>query len=352
MSTIKDVAKRAGVAISTVSAVLNRSAPVSEETVERVNAAVAAIGYTPHGAARSLRSGRSRLIGLVVPNIANPHFAAVARVVENACLSAGYTSVVYSTGQDAHRESQVLTMMRMQRVGGLIVIPTRSDAAHGADLVNQIHVPTVLLDMFVEGLPYPVIKTDNVEAGRLAADHLLGLGHRRIGIITGIAGLATSDDRLEGYLKAHRERGVPVDPALDRAGNFDQGEAHRATLALMRSDQPPTALIAISNMMTVGMLFAIKELGLRVPADISIVGIDDLEFAALLDPAPTVVRTPILPMARRAIERLLHDIERSPSVGGGWEIHEPELIVRESCRPAAQTPDDESIGTSLAGQSS
>ena len=185
----------------------------AKQVISKVDKAIAAVGYVPHGAARSLRSGNSQLIGLVVPNIANPHFAAVAREIENICLTAGYMTVVYSTGQDPERESQVLKMLRVQRVAGLIIIPTRSDAEHGSHLVDKINVPTVLLDMFVEGLPYDVIKTDNIEAGRLATDHLLGLGHRRIGIIVGIAGLATSDDRLAGYLKAHAEHGVASSPA-------------------------------------------------------------------------------------------------------------------------------------------
>lgn len=337
MSTIKDVAKRAGLAISTVSAVLNRSAPVSEDAIQRVEQAVAELGYTPHGAAQSLRSGRSRLIGLVVPNIANPHFAAVAREVENVCLKAGYTTVVYSTGQDAERESQVLTMMRMQRVAGLIVIPTRSDAEHGSRLVDQIHVPTVLLDMYVEGLDYDVIKTDNVEAGRLATEHLLALGHQRIGIIVGIPGLATSDDRHEGYLKAHRERGIEVDGALTVAGDFDQQRAHDAAVALLSRADRPSAVVAISNMMTVGLLFALKELKLLVPGDLSIVGIDDLEFAGLLEPQPTTVQTPILAMARRAIELLLSQIATKLPPTGNREIYQPTLLVRQSSRrvPAA-----------------
>ncbi len=330
MSTIKDVAKRAGVAISTVSAVLNRSAPVSEDTIARVEAAVAAIGYTPHGAAQSLRSGRSRLIGLVVPNIANPHFAAVAREVENVCLDAGYTTVVYSTGQDAARESQVLTMMRMQRVAGLVVIPTRSDAAHGADLVNQIHVPTVLLDMYVEGLSFDVIKTDNIEAGRLATEHLLGLGHRRVGVIVGIPGLATSDDRYAGYLKAHADRQLTPDPSLMLPGDFDQQRAHDAALTLLKRKEMPTAMVAISNMMTIGLLFAIREQGLRVPDDLSVVGIDDLEFAGLLEPQPTAVVTPILEMARKAIRKLLDQIAAKHVPTGDWDVHQPRLIVRGS----------------------
>jgi LacI family transcriptional regulator len=324
------VAKRAGVAISTVSAVLNRSAPVSEDTIGRVSQAVLDVGYVPHGAARSLRSGRSRLIGLVVPNIANPLFAAVAREVENVCLAAGYTAVVYSTGQDAARESQVLTMMRRERVAGLIVIPTRSDAAHGAALVNQIHVPTVLLDMYVEGLPCDVIKTDNVAAGRLATEHLLALGHRRIGIIVGIPGLATSDDRHAGYVRAHRDRGLAADPALCVAGQFDQHVAHEAALGLLRRPDPPTAIVAISNMTTIGLLFALRECGLRVPQDASIVGIDDLDFAPILEPQPTVVVTPILPMAREAIERLLGHIAAPEEADGRWHEHQPALVVRGS----------------------
>jgi LacI family transcriptional regulator len=335
MATIKDVAKRAGVAISTVSAVVNRSAPVSDLVVEKVTRAISDIGYVPHGAARSLRSGQSQFIGLVIPNIANPHFAAVAREVENVCLSAGYTSVVYSTGQDAMRESQVLKMMRMQRVAGLIVIPTRSDRDHGNALVNQIHVPTVLLDMHVEGLPYDVIKTDNVESGRLATEYLLGLGHRRIGIIVGIPGLATSDDRLAGYVKAFEARGLPVDRSLQAVGNFDQIEAHDRAIELLGHDNRPTAIVSISNMMTLGLLFAIRELNLKVPDDLSLVGIDDLEFAAILDPAPTVVTTPGLPMARRAIDLLLRQIAEKTPPTGKWEIHQPRLTIRQSCRALA-----------------
>jgi DNA-binding LacI/PurR family transcriptional regulator len=333
VATIKDVAARAGVAISTVSAVLNRSAPVSEEVIEKVNGAVAAIGYVPHGAARSLRSGQSKLIGLVVPNIANPWCGAVAREVENACLSAGYTSVVYSTGQDAEREGQVLNMMRMQRVAGLIVIPTRSDAEHGSRLIGQIHVPTVLLDMFVEGLPYDVVKTDNVEAGRLATNHLLALGHRRIGIVAGIPGLATSDDRHAGYLKAHAEHGVAVDPALTVIGHFDQDDANAAVRGLLSREDRPTALVVISNMMTMGALFAIRDLDLKVPDDISLVGIDDLEFSGLLDPAPTVVTTPILPMSRHAIDLLFRQIAGKVHPTGAYEIYPPGFIARNSTRP-------------------
>lgn len=332
MSTIKDVASRAGVAISTVSAVLNRSAPVSDAVVEKVEQAVREIGYVPHAAARSLRSGQSRLIGLVVPNIANPWCGTVAREVENVCLAAGFTTVVYSTGQDADRESQVLHMLRRERVAGLIVIPTRSDEEHGAALRDQIKVPTVLLDMQVEGLPYDVVKSNNVEAGRLATEHLLALGHSRIGIVVGIPGLATSDDRLAGYRAAFAARGLVPDERLIRSGLFDQPEAHRQTLALLAMKPAITGLVTISNMMSVGALFALRERGFAMPDDISFIGIDDLEFAGLLDPLPTVVETPILPMSRRAITLLLRQIAEKAAPTGEREIYEPKLVVRRSTR--------------------
>ena len=224
-------------------------------------------------------------------------------------------------------------MMRVQRVAGLIVIPTRSDAAHGASLLNQFHVPTVLLEMYVEGLPYDVIKTDNVETGRLATDHLLSLGHRRIGIIVGIPGLATSDDRYAGYVKAHRDHGVPVDESLVLPGDFDQAKSHEAALALLSRPDRPTAVVGVSNMTTVGLMFAIRDLKFAVPDDISFVGIDDLEFAGLLQPRPTVVTTPSLEMAQEAIHSLLDQISGKRVSKGEWFIHAPRLVVRSSTAP-------------------
>ena len=336
MATIKDVAKLAGVAISTASAAINRSAPVSEDVIAKVEEAVKALGYIPHGGAQSLRSGNSRLIGLIVPNITNPHFAAVTRIIENVCLEAGYLSMVFSTGQDSERENQILRMLRQQRVAGLIIIPTRSDAEHGNRLRGEIHVPTVLLDMYVEDLAYDVVKLDNVEATRLATEHLIGLGHRRIAVLTGLKDLATSKDRLEGFLQAHRSAGISVDPALLLRGDYEQELAATSVAEVMRSADPPTALLSISNMMTLGALHALHDLGLRAPADLSIVGIDDFDFAELLDPPLTVVRVPLAAMADRSIEVLLDLIAGRKQPTGRWDLFHSELVVRGSTAPLTQ----------------
>jgi len=334
LATIRDVAKHAGVAISTASAALNRSAPVSADVIAKVEAAVRELGYVPHGAAQSLRSGQSRLIGLIVPSITNPHFAAVARIIENVCLNAGYLSMVFSTGQDSERENQILRLLRQQRVAGLIIIPTRSDAEHGERLQGEIHVPTVLLDMYVEGLGYNVVKLDNIAATRLATEHLIGLGHRRIAVLTGIAELATSKDRLTGYLDAHRDAGLAIDPGLQLRGNYEQSLAAASVAAVMRSADPPTALLSISNMMTLGALHALHDLGLAAPADLSIVGIDDFDFAELLAPPLTVVRVPLAPMAERAIEIMLDLIAGRRRASRETELFSPELVIRGSTRPA------------------
>jgi LacI family transcriptional regulator len=332
VATIKDVAKKAGVAISTVSAVLNHSAPVSGDVARKVEAAIAATGYVPHAAARSLRNGRSQLIGLVLPDIANPHFATVARIVESVCLNAGYMAAVFSTSEDPERETQILHMMQMQRVAGLLIIPTRSDRVQGKKLMSEVHVPTVLLDSFVEGMPYDVVKLDNVEAGRIATEHLLSLGHRRIAVTKGRPNIATGADRLEGYMQAHKARRVRVDSSLVLDGNFRREDAYSSTLDVMQRREPPTAIFALSNMMMLGVLQALAEMGHRVPDDVSVVGIDDFDTALMMNPPPTVVAEPVAEMAASAINRLLAQIGDNREPSGAREIHSPRLIARSSTR--------------------
>lgn len=336
MATIKDVARQAGVAISTVSAVINRSAPVSEETVARVEEAIAAIGYMPHGGAQSLRTGRSRMIGLILPDITNPHFATVARVVESHCLDAGYLAAVYSTSEDFDRERQILRMMRAHRVAGLIIIPTRSDAEHGARLADEIHVPTLLLDSPIEGLPYDVVKLDNVEAGRLATEYLISLGHRRIAVTTGRANIATGEDRLAGYRAALMAHGITDDANMLLEGRFDQAVAYRSTLDRMLGPDRPSAIFATSNMMMLGVLNALRELGLRVPADTSVVSIDDFDFANIMNPPPTVVAAPVIEMAEAAIAGLIDEITGRRRRTGRIGLYRPRLVIRQSAAPPAR----------------
>ncbi|SHE85180.1 transcriptional regulator, LacI family [Kaistia soli DSM 19436] len=338
MATIKDVAVKAGVAISTVSAVINRSAPVSEDVIARVEAAISAIGYLPHGAAKALRSGNSRLIGVILPDITNPFFSMVARVIETVCMKAGYMTFVYNTDEDPQHEMHILRMMRMQRVAGMILISTRSDAEHGRRLMAEINVPTVLFSSAVPVTPYDAITLDERKASRLAIDYLAGLGHRRIGVVSGRPLVSTHEERLESCLEALAAHGIPPQPDLIVAANFDQQQAFEATRALLALPDPPTAIFAFSNLMLIGVMRALVTSGRSCPRDISLVGVGDFDWPEIMNPQVTVVSMPAAQMAEFTIATLLAEIAGKRPPTGKRTLFPPELIVRASCASAELMP--------------
>ena len=177
-----------------------------------------------------------------------------------------------------------------------------------------------------------------MRATRLATEHLIGLGHRRIGVLTGLAGLVTSEDRLQGYLEAHDAAAIGVDTTLLLHGDFEQATAFESVRDVMRRLRPPTALVSFSNLMTLGAMLALRDLGLSIPQDVSLVGIDDLDFADLLTPPPTVVRAPIAEMAERSICLLLEEIETKRRPLGNLEVYPPQLVERASCMAKAERP--------------
>jgi DNA-binding LacI/PurR family transcriptional regulator len=331
VSTIRDVARKAGVAISTVSAVVNRSAPTSAAVVARVEQAIAEIGYMPQRAAQTLRSGQSRLIGLIIPDITNPHFATLARVVENVCLRAGYMTFIYNTDEDVDHEMHILKMMRMQRVAGLILISTRSDARHGARLMAEIGVPTVLMGSNVAGTPFDIITLDEEEAGRLAMAHLLALGHRRIAVMAGRSGVSTNEERLEGCRLACADHGIALaDDQVIRA-NFNEKLAFDETRRLMSQSSRPTAVVSLSNLMTIGLMRGLVAQNLSSPTDVAIVGVDDFEWAEIMNPRPTTIAQPIVEMTEVAIAKLLDLIATGAAPAGRRLRFAPKLVVRASC---------------------
>ena len=332
MATIRDVAREAGVATSTVSAVMNGSAPVSEAVEVRVRAAIAQTGYVPHGGAQSLRRGYARLVGVILPDIANPHFAAIARVIEERCVAANCMSVVFSTAQDPARERRALEMLQAQRIMGLIIIPSFSGPEHGRLLRRQINVPTVLLDMAVDGLDCDVVRLDNRAAGRLAARELIERGHRRIALVYGIQGLATNDERVRGFEEALKAAGIGRDDAPRIEGRFEHDLTLERLRPLLSRPDRPTALVTISNMMTLAAMRAAADQPLAIPGDLSLVGIDDLECAELLRCPPTVVVVPVRTMAANAIDGLLTRVDEGDVGASRISVHSPTLVRRSSVK--------------------
>lgn len=332
MATIKDVARRAGVSIGSVSAVVNNRSVTSPELRSRVLAAIDELGYTPHAGARSLKMGRTRSMGLLVPDIINPHFAALASAIEKASERAGYTLSFGSTLGDTDKEARNLELFRRQRVDGLILDLVGTTADYVRQIVRTITVPTVLIDRRPEGLPFDSVLLNNRAAGRLVTEYLVRSGHRRIAILLGQLDYSTATERLAGYLEVLEENGIARDDRLILQGEFDIEPAYRATVELLSRGIRPTAIFCINNQMTIGVMQALNEQGFRVPHDISLAGIDDLPTAATFSPRLTVAIQPTVEMGEKAVEMLLARLNGTASPEPVQVVCEPRLIVRDSCR--------------------
>ncbi len=333
MATLRDVASRAGVSIGLASAAINRSAPVSERARARVAEAVAELGYVPHAGARSLRLGRSGLIGLVLPDITNPHFAGLAHAIEGACDAAGLLLTLSITSDDVERENRQVRLLRQQRADGLILIPGARSGEAAAELRGVIPPATVLVDRRLPGLDADAVLLDNHAAARDLTAHLLSLGHRRIGIISGPPSIELARERLAGFRAAFAASDLPWAADLVADGGFQAEPAFAATLGLLDLADPPTALVSTSNHTTTGVLRAVAHRGLRCPEDVSIVGIDDLPSASVFSPRLTVAAQPVQMMGEVAVTLLLQRLAESACGPGCTVSHAATLIIRGSTRP-------------------
>ena len=330
-ASIKDVAGLAGVSVGTVSNVLNRPELVSGATRERVQAAIDQLGFVRHEAARHLRAGSSRTIGLVVLDVANPFFTDVAHAVEEVATANGLAVMLCNSDEQPVKEAAYLELLTQQRVHGVLITPT-AELPPAIDAVRRRGVPLVLLDRRAPEPDQCSVAVDDVLGGRLAAEHLLERGHRRIAFAGGSSGLPQVQERLTGVEAAVREITGSDDAltvlspsALTVAGGREAAERIIGLPAARR----PTAAICANDLMALGMLQEMVRHGVRVPDDVAIVGYDDIEFAGAAAVPLTSVRKPRHELGRLAAELLLEE------ASGGEHTHrqpvlEPMLVVRES----------------------
>jgi LacI family transcriptional regulator len=331
MATIKDVALRAGVSVTTVSHVVNDTRHVSAKGRERVELAIRELGYVPNAMARSLKSNTTSTLGMLIPNSSNPYFAEIVRIVEDRCFGAGYTLVLCNTDDEPHRQSVYLQVLAERRIDGLIVVST--GAGDDDSLVTQLRglrMPTVLVDREIADPACDLVETAHMQGGLLAVRHLLSLGHKRIACIGGPVGVMPSEQRIEGWRMALAEAGAtPNADALLWRGGFTSQGGYEAMHAILRTEQAPSAVFVCNDLMAIGALRAAHESGVRVPDDLSIVGFDDIELSAYTSPALTTVAQPKERIGALAVDMLL---ER---VGGKRRdarkvVLQPELRVRAS----------------------
>lgn len=330
MATIRDVARLAGVSVTTVSNALNRPGRVSAELSARVHAAVEKLGYSPHAAARSLRMRASGLIGMVVADITNPFFSELFEAVENAAAKAGFSMVLCNSGEAFAREERHMQMLRAQRIDGLILAPTGAISINRAAILADLAVPVALVDRGMVELGYDAVVLDNHRAGALATSHLIEAGHRRIGLINGPEVLRTAADRLQGYRETLLAAGLAVDPTLICDARYRENEAYTAAIRMLQRKDAPTAIFATNNVMTIGVMRAIADLGLACPTDVSVVGIDDFPWAGAFTPRLTTVAQPVAAMGKEVLNLLIERIQGVRTGPGETRVLAPSLVVRES----------------------
>ncbi|MFN8453397.1 MAG: LacI family DNA-binding transcriptional regulator [Anaerolineae bacterium] len=348
---IKDVADMAGVSTATVSHVINGTRFVREETRRKVLEIVEALNYHPSSIARGLATNSTQTIGLIISDITNPFFTAVARGVEDEINQHGYHTIFCNTDEDPPREDEYLRLLFAHQIDGLIIAPA---GTHSERLIRMAEdVPIVLLDRQTDGLEAPLVGVDNEGGAYQATCHLIELGHRRIGVITGIETISTLADRVRGYKRALREAGLPIDEALivraDPRFYINQllmttadsiaapltnlqmtPNAFQALQHLLDLPDRPTALFVTNNQMILGTLHAVRQRQLRCPEDISLVSFDDNDWSPLFSPPLTAVRQPTYQLGQAAAKLLMKLIHHEQ-----FERPQPfpvELIVRESCR--------------------
>jgi len=330
--SIREVAARAGVSVATVSNVINRPEIVAQQTRDRVQAAITELGFVRNESARQLRAGRSRTIGLVVLDVANPFFTDVARGVEDEANKAGLAVILCNSDDQARKENRYLDVLEEHRVHGVLITPVAGASTRLASLQRR-GTPVVLVDSRSSSRGQCSVAVDDVMGGDLAMSHLLAAGHERIAYIAGPASIRQVADRHEGALRALRQAGLTAEDLMviqaDSLHVF-AGQRAGAAIAEMPARSRPTAVFCANDLMALGVLQEMTRNHIAVPDDISIIGYDDIDFAAAAAVPLTSVRQPRQELGRTAARLLLDEAAGDETHRHRQVIFEPELVIRQS----------------------
>ena len=326
MATIYDVARRACVSTYTVSVVLNRSAKASPELTQRVLKAAGELDYTINRIASSLQTRRTMTIGMLVPDIGNPWLAKVVRGVEDICRDNGYSLLLGGTYNRADEQARYLTVFRSRQVDGVLLF-IAADSEDDLEPLLRKKIPAVLVGRRPRSLKADSVTADNRLGARLAIDHLISRGHRRIAIVTGQLSLMASRDRVEGWRQSLKKAGLPAERTYVREGDWTAESAHHHTLRLLDLSQPPTAIFASNFLMMAGVLAALRERDVKVHGQVEVMSSDDSEWLDVFEPRISVVLQPSYEMGVAAARLLLQRIER-PNAAVQQIILKPELTLR------------------------
>lgn len=344
MANINDVANVAGVSITTVSHVVNKTRFVSEELTNKVLDAMEELNFSPNTLARSLRIGKTNTIGLILPDISNQFFSEIARKIEDRGFKYGYSVVLCNSENNTSKEKKYLETLANKQMDGIIHISS-TGSEDISQILNELNIPLVLTDRYETPINKDVVYINNYKGGYDATNYLIKLGHKKIGCISGPANITLSKERVRGYTSALEEAGIEVDDSLIRFGNYDSQSGRIAARELLSLPNLITAIFACNDMMALGAMKEIIDREMRIPDDISIVGFDDIPLSQMISPSLTTISQPIEEMATCLIDLLLEKIERKRSTKNNQVferiILEPKLIKRDSCRNIGENTETE-----------
>ena len=329
MATMKDVAQRAGVSPSTVSHVINETRFVSQQLRDRVLHAMSELNYQPSAVARSLRTKKTQVVALVIPDITNPYFPEVARGVQDVAEENEYSVILCNTDRVRGRELRFLKALRGQWVDGLILNPSEVTSGDLQDL-QDAQIPVVLIGSQIDHPDLDVVMVDNVQGAYDAVSHLIDLGHRRIGLVGGPRAASSGEQRFQGYIRALADHDIPVDEEIITEGRFTREGGYESMKRLLALQSPPTAVFASSDVMAIGALMAIQEQGLQVPNDVSLVGFDDIAEASTTTPKLTTVSQPKYQTGEVAAQLLFDRVEGASPGERQKIVLSHQLVIRDS----------------------
>jgi len=329
--TLKDVAREAGISVSLASRILGNYGYFSEETKSKVLKAAKKLNYKPDVIARGLKTRQTTAIGVIVSDILTFFFTTLVRGIEDVASQSGYSVILCNSDEDPIKERDYLLALYERNVDGLIVSPSTGNHSYLKKL-SRGEMPLVLVDRGVRGLKVPTIIVDNEAGSYEAVNYLISLGHRRIGIITGLKGVTTSEERLAGYKRALEENGLPLKEELIKEGDYQREKARKVTQEFLRMKNPPVALFVCNEPMTSGALLTLRENKVKIPEEMAVIGFDDPVWAPLTRPALTTLSQPSYSMGTLACQALLKEIRGVDRTKTPPEdiILKPRLVIRES----------------------
>lgn len=330
-STLKDIAEKTGVSVSTVSRVLHDNSKkykISDDTTARVKLVAKDLGYRVNALARGLRQQKTSEIGIIIPDISNPFFSEIVKSLAGELRKKGYNFIVFDSDEDISIERSGVKSLLEKRVDGLIIASVGQEFSH-IKKIRDAEIPVVMVDRCFDELDVDSVSVDNVKGSLLAVNHLIKEGHTRIAFIQGLIGTYANETRLQGYKRALIESGIPIDEQLIVGDDFRSFNGYLKTKSLLNLSNPPTAIFTAGDLIALGTLEACKENNINIPSDLSLITFDDPVFASYLSPALSAIEQPTLKIAEMAVAMLYNRII-NPYDERRRVLLEPKLNIRSS----------------------